>query len=413
MELGNFCAHLLVFSLFLPACGDDGAGATGAAQAGSAGSADTIGGSSSGGGSSAGSSSSGQNTGGQLTAGGPGGPAAGSGGSAGSAGGPSNGGIPDGATVVLFLVDGLQSSALDTGIANGADNMKFLVDGGVRAQTVYSTSPAPRLQLPDNSQPWGNATSGNVAVHTGCHLNESSTMDDIFVAARTAGIKSVFAGGDPNYAIFTTPDFHYADDTSDAETVARAIEHIENDDARLVRIHLQRIRDFWGGPASQTSASSPYIQHLVEIDGLLGELRAVLEAKGVWHKTYVVLSADHGMGEGSSSDHPPNVRSSWETTLVFYGPGIKAGATIPYAESPDIAVMTNHLLKLPALEGHTDTNVALTHKGPTGTLLASIFEGGADVTHPRYIESYLNTNTYIEGGAGYSDYRLGMLELLE
>jgi hypothetical protein len=249
-------------------------------------------------------------------------------------------------------------------------------------------------------------------VHTGCHLNESNMMDDIFLAARAAGIASVFSGGDPNYAIFTTPDFHYADDTSDAVTVEQAIDHIENDDARLVRIHLQRIRDFWTGPANQTTASSDYVQHLLEIDGLLGNLRAALEQKGAWDKTYVVLTADHGMGASANSDHNPNEPSSWETAMVFYGPGIKQGATIPYAELPDVAVLTNHLLKLPALQGHSDASI--TPKGPTGTLLTSIFEGDAgELTHPRYIEAYLNTDTYIDGGTGYSDYRLGMLELLE
>ena len=222
----------------------------------------------------------------------------------------------------------------------------------------------------------------------------------------------MFSGGDPNYAIFTTPDFHYADDTSDAVTVEQAIDHIENDDARLVRIHLQRIRDFWTGPADQTTASSEYVQHLLEIDGLLGTLRAALEQKGVWEKTYVVLTADHGMGNTANSDHQPNVASAWEIAMVLYGPGIKHGATIPYAELPDIAVLTNHLLKLPALQGHADASI--TPKGPTGTLLTNIFEGeAAELAHPRYIEAYLDTETYIAGGTGYSDYRLGMLELLE
>lgn len=407
-------ANYLIFALFLCACGGSGVAPNGAGQGGttpsggsSSGSAGTP---SSTGGSASGSSSAGQNSGGEVTAGTGGAP---TGGSAGSGGMPSTSGIPDDATVVLFLIDGLQPATVETGVAAGASNIKFLIDNGVRAEVSYSTSPAARLQLPDNSQPWGNATSGNVAVHTGCHLNESNMMDDIFLAARAAGITSVFSGGDPNYAVFTTPDAEYASDMSDAETVQAAIGHIQDDDARLVRIHLQRIRDFWTGPAGETSASSTYIQHLVEVDGLLGELRAALEQKGVWDRTYVVLSSDHGMGQQAASDHPPNDRSSWENVTVFYGPGVKKGATIPYAELPDLAVMTAHLLKLPALKGHTDPAVTLTHKGPTGTLLTNIFEGGADVAHMRYIETYLDTDTYMDGGTGYSDYRLGMLSILE
>ena len=78
-----------------------------------------------------------------------------------------------------------------------------------------------------------------------------------------------------------------------------------------------------------------------------------------------------------------------------------------------MAILANHMLKLPALKGHTDPLVTLTNKGPTGTLLTNIFEGGADVVHPRWVEKYLDTNTYMSGGTGYSDYRLGMLALLE
>jgi hypothetical protein len=323
-------------------------------------------------------------------------------------------GIPDDATVVLFLIDGLQTATVQTGIANGADNIKFLIDNGVTAQTVYTTSPAARAQLPDGTLPWDNATSGNVAFHTGCHLFESNQMDDIFLAAKKAGIKSVFAGGDANYGVFTTADFEYSGNLPDAEVVQDVIDRLASDHVRLMRLHLQRIRDFWDGPTSETTATSPYIQHLLEVDGLLGKLRQALEQQGVWNHTYVILSSDHGMGQSASSEHPPSTLSSWQNVMYFYGPGVKKGATIPYAESPDAAILAAHLLKLPPLQGHTDPAVTLTRKGTTGTLLSNIFEGEtAELVHPRYIEKYLNTGTYTGSGTEYADYRTGMLKLLQ
>ena len=314
-------------ALVLGACGDGGSSPGGTPSGGNAGSGASsssgagnpsmMGGSSSAGSSMGGSSSGGE----QQSAGSSGGPAGGGGGGAG--GTPPQTGIPDDATVILFLVDGLQQATLDTGMANGATNMKFLVDNGVTSETSYSTSPAARLTLPPNdAQPWGNATSGNVAVHTGCHLHESRMMDDIFLAAGAADIVSVFSGGDANYATFTNPDFEYADNLPDAEVMSLAIGHIVSDDARLIRLHFQRIRDDWSGPAGETMANSPYVQRLVAIDALLGELRTALETKGVWDRTYIILTADHGMGQSSSSDHNPNVRSSWENVAVFYGPGV-------------------------------------------------------------------------------------------
>lgn len=374
--------------------------------------------------SSAGSAVAGAATAGSTTAGG-----ARGGGSAAAGTGPSNSagsqgdagsastdahGIPDGATVLMFLIDGLQTATVQTGVANGATHIKFLIDNGVTAQSVYTTSPAARAQLPDGSLPWGNATSGNVAAHTGCHLFESNQMDDIFLAASKAGIKSVFIGGDANYGVFTTPDFEASGKLSDQEVASQAIAHLKTDHARLIRLHFQRIRDFWTGPASQTNPSSTYIQHLLEVDGLLGDLRAALEQEGAWDSTYVILSSDHGMGQSASSDHPPSTLSSWKNVMYFYGPGVKKGATIPYAETPDAAVLAAHLLKLAPLQGHTDPAVKLTLKAATGTLLSNIFEGEpAELSHPRYLEKYLNTGTYTGSGTEYADYRRGMLEILQ
>ncbi len=409
------CLKIAFLGVVLAACSNQQPGASSSTQAGNGssgapggGQVSQTGGSPGGGGATAGSSSGGSNAGT--------GPAVTGGAPSGDAGAPSTDpyGIPDDATVLLFLIDGLQTAAVQTSVANGADNIKFLIDNGVTAETVYTTSPAPRAALPGGALPWDNATSGNVAVHTGCHLFESNQMDDIFTAAKKVGIKSLFAGGDANYAVFTTSDFEFSGKLPDAEVVQHAIDLVKSDKVRLIRLHLQRLRDFWSGPSSQTTAGSPYIQHLLAIDGLLGKLRQALEQQGVWNKTYVILSSDHGMGQTASSDHPPSALSSWKNVMYFYGPGVKKGATIPYAESPDAAVLTARLLKLAPLQGHTDPAVTLTHKGATGTLLSNIFEGEpATIVHPRYIEKYLNTGTYTGSGTEYADYRRGMLDFLQ
>lgn len=98
--------------------------------------------------------------------------------------------------------------------------------------------------------------------------------------------------------------------------------------------------------------------------------------------------------------------SSWKNVMIFYGPNVKKAAKIPYAESPDLAILTAHLLKLSVLEGHTAPNVMLTRAGATGMLLANIFEGEpAELEHPRYVERYSNTGTYTGTSTGYADYR--------
>jgi hypothetical protein len=320
---------------------------------------------------------------------------------------------PAEAIVVVFIIDGMQPVAAATAAANGAANLQMVFEQGVTVEEAFSVSPSSRLELPDGSRPWGGTSPPNVAIHTGCHLFESRQMDDIFLAARDGGIKSVFVGGDNNYSVFDTADYHYASsDLSDEETVARAIQHFEDDGVRLLRLHLQRIRDDWDGPADRTDPSSPYIQAVINADRQLGVLIDALKTANAWENTYLIVAADHGMGESASSSHPADERSSWEIFLGFLGPGIKKGETIPYAESPDMALLTAHLLGLRSLNGHTDPEVTIDPKGTTGTLLTSIFEGSpSTLDHPRLIRNYLESNSY-SPPEDFVSYRAAMLEQL-
>lgn len=316
-------------------------------------------------------------------------------------------------TVLVFIVDGLQRDAVKVAAANGAVNLKFLMDNGVGVEEVYSTSPAPRLYLPDGSLPWGTTTSGNVAIHTGTHVFESRQMDDIFLSARRAHIKSVFAGGAENYREFTTPDFCYFGGLADSVVVRHGIDHFKNDGVRLIRLHLQQIRESWTGPVDKVIPGSKYQQALLEVDGLLGKLLQTFKSAGVWDSTYVIIGADHGMGNSERSSHPPSVRFSWMPVMIFYGPGIKKGATIPYAETPDIAIMVNSFFHLPPLRGHTDPAVTIEPKGTTGTFLSNIFEGNPrEINHPKLIRRYLESKNWTPSD-DYLEYREAMIGLIK
>ena len=319
------------------------------------------------------------------------------------------------AVVVQFMIDGIDHNTVRTAVAAGATTVGTLLKQGVTVDTYYCTSPAPRLELPDGSRPWGGSTSSNVAMHTGTHIFESANIDDIFLNASRAGIQSVFAGGSQNYGIFKTATYLYygGRELTDEIVVNRGLEHLTKNNVRLLRLHLQHIRDAWRGPGDTTNPKSAYIQYFVNtVDPLLAKLISGLKQAGVWDRTYIILGSDHGMGQTSDSNHPQSVLSSWRTFMAFYGPGVKRGATIPYAEGPDVAIMTNYFLGLPPLRGHLDEKVPAHLRGVTGTFLANVLEGGpADVQHPRLIERYLKSN--MPRGDEYLDYRDAMIKLLE
>lgn len=148
------------------------------------------------------------------------------------------------------------------------------------------------------------------------------------------------------------------------------------------------------------------------MDRLLGNLIEEVKAAKAWDSTYVIVTADHGMGMTKQSNHNPSTASSWKPYMNFYGPGIKRGETIPYAESPDVALMIAHILGLGPLRGHTDPQVSIEPKGATGTLLANIFKGNPrEIAHPMFIRRYLESVNW-QASNNYAEYRLVMIKCL-
>src|SRR5690606_29337654 len=216
-----------------------------------------------------------------------------------------------------------------------------------------------------------------------------------------------------NYNEFTTPDYSYSGALTDEAVVQYGIDHFTRDDVQLIRLHLQRIRDSWSGPEDKLDPNSPYQQHLLKVDVLLGKFIAAMKAKGVWESTYIIIAGDHGMGVTEESNHPPSVFSSWLTHIGFYGPGIKKGKNIPYAEIPDIALMVNHFLGLEPLHGHTDPSTKIEFMGTTATFLNNIFEGQPDgIEHPRFIARYLESKNGIPSDE-FAEYRSTMLTYMK
>lgn len=316
-------------------------------------------------------------------------------------------------TVVLFFIDGLQPVSAKLMAANGATNLKFMFDSGVVAEKSYSPYPKEGYTLENGAAPWGNTSPGNVACHNGCHIFETKNVDDIFLAGREKGIKSVYAGGSANYSEITTPDFHYSGELADEVVVQHGIDHFQNDHARLIRLHPQRIRDGWTGPAGLPDPKSSYNKAILAVDAQLGRLIQALKDGGVWDSTYLIVAADHGMNDNTISLHDADQITSWDPFISFHGPGIKKGETIPYAELSDLAIMVDYFLGLRPLKGVLDPAVTITPKEPTGSFLSNIFIGAPkDLNHPRYVERFLQAGN-MQPKADYVSYRNTMIPILK
>ena len=311
--------------------------------------------------------------------------------------------------VLLYVIDGLQLDAARVAMNSGAENMKYLYENGAWAKEAYCTSPEARVVLPDDTRPWGNASPPNVAMHTGTHIFESKEIDDVFLSAQKHGIRSVFAGSAENYSVINTSTFSLSLDQNDSLVVAFVIDKLLKDSASLLSVHVQQLRRTWKGPVDELRPDSPYISAVVEADRLLGTIIDALKSRGLWDSTFVIITSDHGMGQTERSDHPSSVRSSWETYLNFYGPGIRKGVSIPYAESPDIALFIAHVLRLSPLAGHTGGVSDQSLRPTTGVLPVHVFENGPEsIEHPMYIRRFLESHSW-SAPESYAAYREAMI----
>ncbi|MBL8137000.1 MAG: sulfatase-like hydrolase/transferase [Acidobacteria bacterium] len=147
-------------------------------------------------------------------------------------------------------------------------------------------------------------------------------------------------------------------------------------------VHLYDPHDPYEPPEPYASrfADRPYDGEVAWTDELVGRLRTLLEAHGLWQDALVVITADHGeaLGEHGESGHG---YFAYETTLrvpfIARGPGLPAGTTIPgIVRAVDVMPTVLDLLGLSASAPAT-----------TGTSLAPAFRGGAAPPGTTYAES--------------------------
>ena len=89
-------------------------------------------------------------------------------------------------------------------------------------------------------------------------------------------------------------------------------------------------------------AGSPYLKTITQQDEYLGQFIADLKKQGVWEKTVIFITGDHG--QTTLGWHPPEAQDAWAMPLVIAGPGVKKGQKFEYAESIDVVPTLCHLM---------------------------------------------------------------------
>ncbi|MFM9368435.1 sulfatase-like hydrolase/transferase [Streptomyces sp. Da 82-17] len=240
--------------------------------------------------------------------------------------------------------------------------------------------------------PWHPTVSGYLPLSTTSFPNPTTFAGSLFVrpsheqrylqhgfAGFTAHIANsrAYRSLDPGFD-FTRLD---GDDT-DEDNVRLALRLLrEHSDLTFMRLVLQDTNDVSqqvaNAPASEPWArdiyahGSPYPAVVRRADALLGTFLDGLGQLGMLDDTLLVLLAD---GQSRLGWHPVQAEDSWRTPLVFAGPEVAKGATIPYAENIDIAPTVAALAGVPAPSDD----------GATGRVLTEL-RTGRHATAPRRV----------------------------
>jgi hypothetical protein len=129
----------------------------------------------------------------------------------------------------------------------------------------------------------------------------------------------------------------------DANPVFWATQFVKVARPTFLLIHLQDTGRAGGRSGGNIWAEgSPYIKAIVQQDAYLGQFVEMLKKEGIWEKTVMFITGDHGQQAGGG--HPLDADEAWAMPLVVVGPGIKKGQKFDYAESIDVVPTLCHLM---------------------------------------------------------------------
>ncbi|MFS4467481.1 sulfatase-like hydrolase/transferase [Maribacter sp. 2210JD10-5] len=234
-------------------------------------------------------------------------------------------------------------------------------------------------------------------MHTSSFPNPVLQSGTLFIGKDDKFLQEMFSPEHPTAFVANTPAYQSVSrgfttivsdgGMSDTEVVEKSISILKDKDQKYMRIHLQSagnqgrylsyttpdkpyFRNIWG-------KDSPYIKAVEEADQLLGELVDYLKKAGKWESTLLIVSSDQGQAE--IGWHPMITEDSWRTPMVFVGPGIAKGRTLPYFEHTDLTPTIAHLMQV-----ETPTK-----NGGTGKAIKAVLasEKASEFKHPKYIKT--------------------------
>ncbi len=260
---------------------------------------------------------------------------------------------------ILWVVDGFSSQAPDR---VNLKNLKALMKEGVYYRNNYTVQTADPSGQPGMWSEYHTSSIPNPVLLAGTAMllpgKQHYVQESFFPLKITA-----HAVNEISYRALNV-GFHFTAQaggqlmiragykTGDDRTLYWATQFLKVAHPAFMLIHMQDT-GFAGG-ASRTAPpgspykdniwgeGSPYMKTVAQQDVYLGQFIDELKKEGIWDKTIIFITGDHG--QTTLGWHPPEASDAWTMPLVMAGPGIKKGQTFDYAESIDVVPTLCYLM---------------------------------------------------------------------
>jgi hypothetical protein len=261
--------------------------------------------------------------------------------------------------VILWVVDGISDKAPDR---VDLPNLKALAAQGVYYRQNYTVQTADPSHVPGQWSTYHTSSIPNPVLLAGTAMlrpgDQHYVQESFFPLKITAHIVNEISYRALNVG------FHYTAQaggslmrgagyqTGDDKTLSWATYILHTAKPTFMLIHMQDT-GFAGGSSRTAPAGSPYKDNIwgegspyrktvAQQDVYLGKFIEELKKEGIWDKTVIFLTGDHGQTE--TGGHPLDASEAWAMPLVIAGPGIKKDQKFEYAESIDVVPTLCYLM---------------------------------------------------------------------
>ncbi len=261
--------------------------------------------------------------------------------------------------VILWVVDGISDKAPDR---VDLPNLKALAAQGVYYRQNFTVQTADPSHVPGQWSTYHTSSIPNPVLLAGTAMlrpgDQHYVQESFFPLKITAHVVNEISYRALNVG------FHYTAQaggslmlgagyqTGDDKTLSWATYFLHMAKPTFMLIHMQDT-GFAGGQSRTAPAGSsykdniwgegsPYRKTIALQDMYLGKFIEELKKEGIWEKTIIILTGDHGQTE--TGWHPLDAAEAWSMPLVIAGPGVKKGQTFDYAESIDVVPTLCYLM---------------------------------------------------------------------